>query len=226
MIALPHALWFPFFILSFLFKSLETNSGMFGKAETLVEKYPVFFFHFEVANKFYSQRQNIRCTQQKRSSKLKKKKRKEVWFFCVLLFASLSSLAFLKAEDGFPLLLSITRQMNLILELNAYSRSCINPFLSFQTQNFYEMWSRDRKIGERKGEVGHVIRVKPLWRENSRLHFCLVSWVKCCCTSSLLPFFSLQSFVCFLNYKKKREERLLQENRDAILGSVVLGLKI
>ena len=70
---------------------------------------------------------------------VKKKKRKEVWFFCVLLFASLSRLAFLKAEDGFPLLLSITRQMNLILELNAYSRSCINHFLSFQTQNFYEM---------------------------------------------------------------------------------------
>lgn len=44
MIALLHALWFPFFILSFLFKSLETNSGMFGKAEALVEKYPVFFF--------------------------------------------------------------------------------------------------------------------------------------------------------------------------------------
>ena len=133
MIALPHALWFPFFILSFLFKSLETNPGMFGKAETLVEKYPVFFFHFEVANKFYSQRQNVRCTQQERSAKSKKKKKKKGWFFCILLFALLSSLDFLEAEDGFPRLLSITKQMNLILELNAYSRSFINHFLSFQT---------------------------------------------------------------------------------------------
>lgn len=43
MIAVMHALWFPFFILSFLLKSLETNSGMFGKEEALAEKYPVFF---------------------------------------------------------------------------------------------------------------------------------------------------------------------------------------
>lgn len=43
MIAVLHAFWFPFFILSFLFKSLETDSGMFGKVEALVEKYPVFF---------------------------------------------------------------------------------------------------------------------------------------------------------------------------------------
>lgn len=56
-----HALWFPFFILSFLLESLETNSGMFGKEEALAEKYPVLFY-FRVANKFYSQRQNIRST--------------------------------------------------------------------------------------------------------------------------------------------------------------------
>lgn len=62
-----------------------------------------------------------------------KKKKKKGWFFCILLFALLSSLDFLEAEDGFPLLLSITKQMNLILELNAYSRSFINHFLSFQT---------------------------------------------------------------------------------------------
>lgn len=60
-------------------------------------------------------------------------KKKKSLVLCILLFASLSSLAFLEAEDGFPFLLSITRQMNLILELNAYSRSCINHFLSFQT---------------------------------------------------------------------------------------------
>lgn len=129
MIALLHALWFPFFILSFLFKSLETNSGMFGKAEALVEKYPVLFY-FRVANKFYSQRQNIRCTQQGGSAKLKKKK---VWFFCILLFASLYSFVLLETEDGFPLLLSISTQMNLILELNAYSRAYRNHFLNFQT---------------------------------------------------------------------------------------------
>ena len=54
---------------------------MFGKAETLVEKYPVFFFHFEVANKFYSQRQNVRCTQQERSAKSKKNKTKLVLLY-------------------------------------------------------------------------------------------------------------------------------------------------
>ena len=68
-----------------------------------------------------------------RKDRPSQKKTKQSWFFCILLFASLSSLAFLEAEDGFPLLLSITRQMNLILELIAYSRSFINHFLSFQT---------------------------------------------------------------------------------------------
>lgn len=56
-----HALWFPFLILSFLLKSLETNSGMFGKEEALAEKYPVFFY-FRVAIKFCSEKQNFRST--------------------------------------------------------------------------------------------------------------------------------------------------------------------
>lgn len=58
---------------SFLsFQVLGDKLWMFGKVEALVEKYPVFFYS-RVVNKFYSQRQNIRCTQWGGSAKLKKK---------------------------------------------------------------------------------------------------------------------------------------------------------
>lgn len=59
---------------------------MFGKAEALVEKYPVLFY-FRVANKFYSQRQNIRCTQQGGSAKLKKKKKGLVLLYIAFCLA-------------------------------------------------------------------------------------------------------------------------------------------
>lgn len=127
MTAALHAFWFPFLILSFLFKSLETNSGMFGRAEALVEKYPVFFY-CRVANKFYSQRQNIRCTQQGGSAQLRKKK---VGLFCSLLSLHFTVLPHSRLKR--VLLSSNSPQMNLIPKLHTYSSSYINEFLNFQT---------------------------------------------------------------------------------------------
>lgn len=71
---------------------------MFGKVEALVKKIPCLFYS-RVANKFYSQRQNIRFTQQGGSATLKKKKK--VWFSLHITFASLYSFALFMAEEGF-----------------------------------------------------------------------------------------------------------------------------
>jgi hypothetical protein len=64
---------------------------MLGKAETLFEKYPAFFT-LRIANKFYSQRQNIRCTQQGRISQFLKK------FFCILPFILFYSFPYSKPK--------------------------------------------------------------------------------------------------------------------------------
>lgn len=101
---------------------------MFGKAQPLVEKYPVLFY-FRIANKFYSPRHNISCTQQGRIGQVKKKKRLVLLCitFCIVLQFFLT-----QNERKVKVFQSHCVETNLIPKLMLRA-DLINYFLDFQT---------------------------------------------------------------------------------------------
>lgn len=124
-----HALWFPFFILSFLFKSLETNPGMFGKAQALVEKYPVLFTLGLLISSIL-RGTTLAAHSRGGSAKLKKKKKRLVLLcitFCIVLQFFLT-----QNERKVKVFQSHCVETNLIPKLMLRA-DLINYFLDFQT---------------------------------------------------------------------------------------------
>lgn len=87
-------------------------------------------FYSRVANKFYSQRQNIRCTQQGGSATLKKR---GLVFFVYYLLPRFTVLPYLWLKKVLLILISNSTQVDLMLKPNAYGRSYINYCLNLQT---------------------------------------------------------------------------------------------